>query len=633
MKKKLLLVAIASLTALVGCGGTGTETETPATENTEKPTEVVTDKPTEAPVQKGTIRFAKSEYEVERSASITIRATVTIPGGSNMTVNYSVDNESIVTLPDNVNGVSSIKITGRKIGSCVITATSVEDPTLTASVTVKVVQFKSALRSVWNNVIKKKNYTLTSVVDGDDDPSSILKVTPEAITLTDNSGGSLVQLKSLDENEDVISFDAFGIALNADDYGYYILKDQAGEWFTPLATIQTNVGLLNASNFLGLGANASSWNDVDPFFFGLQAINPNWFTSTKEESNIYAIEGSKTDIDSAFAEAMLWQLVDPVGRREFLEGLGENSTVDTLAAEIETSITVVDNNTVSIQIEQPNTGASHIATLTDVGTTSIDADINSYISGDVNVPLPALNNSVALLKEAFAKNDYSVLQKLTYGDITEYYAPNYWFNGYTPEFIAAVEAAGKTATIGGICELNNALYEYTITPEVKDAEGNVTTRASCTLGNQLAQSTGVSIVEVEDFHYMSQTVTFGSEDNNLLYTLIPYSYNGGVVYLSSSKELSDELSYVYLGGATIKELIDSWGYYWESYLTQVKINSAKAEAGNAYVTSVDIGFGSFAKDASDGGYMLSATYDFTPCATKNPYDALIKAMIAKNTVA
>lgn len=630
MKKKLLLVAIASLTALVGCGGTGTETETPATENTEKPTEVVTDKPTEAPVQKGTIRFAKSEYEVERSASITIRATVTIPGGSNMTVNYSVDNESIVTLPDNVNGVSSIKITGRKIGSCVITATSVEDPTLTASVTVKVVQFKSALRSVWNNVIKKKNYTLTSVVDGDDDPSSILKVTPEAITLTDNSGGSLVQLKSLDENEDVISFDAFGIALNADDYGYYILKDQAGEWFTPLATIQTNVGLLNASNFLGLGANASSWNDVDPFFFGLQAINPNWFTSTKEESNIYAIEGSKTDINSAFAEAMLWQLVDPVGRRDFLEGLGENSTVDTLAAEIETSITVVDNNTVSIQIEQPNTGASHIATLTDVGRTEIDADINSYITGDVNVPLPALDSSLALLKEAFAKNDYSVPQDLTYGKITEYYAPNYWFNGYTPEFIAAVEAAGKTATIGGICELNNALYQYTITPEVKDAKGNVTTPASCTLGDQIAQSTGVSIVEVG---YMSQTVTFGSEDNNLLYTLIPYSYNGGVVYISSSKELSDELSSVYFGD-TIKKVIDSWGYYWDSYLTQVEIKSAKDETGNAYVTSVDIGFGSFALDATSvADRIFPVTYDFTPCATKNPYDALIKAMIAKNTVA
>ena len=131
---------------------------------------------------------------------------------------------------------------------------------------------------------------------------------------------------------------------------------------------------------------------------------------------------------------------------------------------------------------------------------------------------------------------------------------------------------------------------------------------------------------------MSQTVTFGSEDNNLLYTLIPYSYNGGVVYLSSSKELSDELSSVYFGD-TIKKLIDSWGYYWESYLTQVEINSAKAEAGNAYVTSVDIGFGSFAKDASDGGYMLSASYDFTPCATKNPYDALIKAMIAEHTAA
>ena len=629
MKKKLLLVAIASLTALVGCGGT--ETESPATENTEKPTEVVTDKPTEAPVQKGTIRFAKSEYEVERSASITIRATVTIPGGSNMTVNYSVDNESIVTLPDNVNGVSSIKITGRKIGSCVITATSVEDPTLTASVTVKVVQFKSALRSVWNNVIKKKNYTLTSVVDGDDDPSSILKVTPEAITLTDNSGGSLVQLKSLDENEDVISFDAFGIALNADDYGYYILKDQTGEWFTPLATIQTSVvGLLNASNFLGLGANASSWNDVDSFFFGLQAINPNWFTSTKEESNIYAIEGSKSDTNSAFAEAMLWQLVDPVGRREFLEGLGENSTVYTLAAEIDTSITVVDNNTVSIQIEQPNTGASHIATLTDVGTTEIDADINSYITGDVNVPLPALDSSLALLKEAFAKNDYSVPQDLTYGKITEYYAPNYWFNGYTPEFIAAVEAAGKTATIGGICELNNALYQYTITPEVKDAEGKVTTPASCTLGDQIAQSTGVSIVEVG---YMSQTVTFGSEDNNLLYTLIPYSYNGGVVYLSSSKELSDELSSVYFGD-TIKKVIDSWGYYWDSYLTQVEIKSAKDETGNAYVTSVDIGFGSFALDATSvADRIFPVTYDFTPCATKNPYDALIKAMIAEHTVA
>ena len=630
MKSKLVtFLGLVALT-LVGCGGTGTETESPATENTEKPTEVVTDKPTEAPVQKGTIRFAKSEYEVERSASITIRATVTIPGGSNMTVNYSVDDESIVTLPDNVNGVSSIKITGRKIGSCVITATSVEDPTLTASVTVKVVQFKSALRSVWNNVIKKKNYTLTSVVDGDDDPSSILKVTPEAITLTDNSGGSLVQLKSLDENEDVISFDAFGIALNADDYGYYILKDQTGEWFTPLATIQTSVGLLNASNFLGLGANASSWNDVDSFFFGLQAINPNWFTSTKEESNIYAIEGSNTDINSAFAEAMLWQLVDPVGRREFLEGLGENSTVYTLAAEIDTSITVVDNNTVSIQIEQPNTGASHIATLTDVGTTEIDADINSYITGDVNVPLPALNSSVALLKEAFAKNDYSVPQDLTYGKITEYYAPNYWFNGYTPEFIAAVEAAGKTATIGGICELNNALYQYTITPEVKDGEGKVTTPASCTLGDQIAQSTGVSIVEVG---YMSQTVTFGSEDNNLLYTLIPYSYNGGVVYLSSSKELIDELSSVYFGD-TIKKVIDSWGYYWDSYLTQVEIKSAKDETGNAYVTSVDIGFGSFALDATSvADRIFPVTYDFTPCATKNPYDALIKAMIAEHTVA
>ena len=630
MKKKLLLVAIASLTALVGCGGTGTETETPATENTEKPTEVVTDKPTEAPVQKGTIRFAKSEYEVERSASITIRATVTIPGGSNMTVNYSVDNESIVTLPDNVNGVSSIKITGRKIGSCVITATSVEDPTLTASVTVKVVQFKSALRSVWNNVIKKKNYTLTSVVDGDDDPSSILKVTPEAITLTDNNGGSLVQLQSLDENEDVISFDAFGIALNADDYGYYILKDQAGEWFTPLATIQTNVGLLNASNFLGLGANASSWQDVDSFFFGLQAINPNWFTSTKEESNIYAIEGSNTDVNSAFAEAMLWQLVDPVGRREFLEGLGENSTVFTLAAEIETSITVVDNNTVSIQIEQPNTGASHIATLTDVGTTEIDPDINSYITGDVNVPLPALNSSVALLKEAFAKNDYSVPQDLTYGKITEYYAPNYWFNGYTPEFIAAVEAAGKTATIGGICELNNALYQYTITPEVKDAEGNVTTPAYCTLGAKAAD--GITLAE--GIGYLSQTETFGSEDNNLLYTLVGYQTQEGVVYLSYSQTVSAELSSAYFGGATIKEVIDSWGYVWDTYMTQFEFKKALDSEGNAYIASVEVGFGSFAPDAtSQGGYIFPATYDFTPCATKNPYDALIKAMIAEHTAA
>ena len=115
--------------------------------------------------------------------------------------------------------------------------------------------------------------------------------------------------------------------MNADDYGYYILKDQAGEWFTPLATIQTSVGLLNASNFLGLGANASSWNDVDSFFYGLQAINPNWFTSTKEESNIYAIEGSDSDINSAFAEAMLWQLVDPVGRREFLEGCPSYASV------------------------------------------------------------------------------------------------------------------------------------------------------------------------------------------------------------------------------------------------------------------------------------------------------------------
>ena len=61
---------------------------------------------------------------------------------------------------------------------------------------------------------------------------------------------------------------------------------------------------------------------------------------------------------------------------------------------------------------------------------------------------------------------------------------------------------------------------------------------------------------------------------------------------------------------------------------------AKDETGNTYVASVDIGFGSFAESATSGGdYIFPATYNFTPCATTNPYDALIKAMIAENTAA
>lgn len=584
-----------------------------------------------------TIKFTQSDIEIERSSTKTVRVNTSALTTDDKTVIFSSDDDGkIIQLADQGNGDVAIKVKGLRIGKATLKAVSVADKNVIATVTINVVAQKSALRSVWNNVIKSTNYTINSYDPdiSEDEPSSVVKVTDKAVVATDKDGNPLLTSKMAVSEEETEEVSLYGIAISNNDLAYYIIQKNDGSFFTPEVSITSGVGLLRQSNFLGAGKNADSFLDVGSFY-GLQAINPSWLSNVKNEDNTYEIDGSDEDTNSAYAESLLWGLVDPKGKEDvIMEKFNGSYTAPDAAAEIDTIVTVVDNSTVSIQITEVTSQKTHIAYLSDVGKTELPSEVATFVAqGATTVAKPTISSGLTDIIDTFKKNDYSVFQNLTYGKYYDYYAPTYYWNGVTTEVAASyktwAEKQGYTGdklilASGGYVALSDGIYEFTLTENLDEKGEKLDPTIVIGDSPKTIQTNKIE----EAIGYFSLVDAFQDDSDDIYTFRALQAQNGGAVYYSTLASVSDQLSYIYFGGFTLKELIDEVGYDWGGYGTSLTATYAKDKATNkSYVSKVEIGLGTFGVDGQMG-YAYGADVVTEPCSKTNPYDAAIKAAIA-----
>lgn len=495
MKKRLTLVlSLISIAGLAGCNN--------------KPTSEST---TVVPTVTGSIKFNKASYSVEKGASVTVRASiVTDEVLDDSTLKFTCEQDGeIVELPAVTSSVVSISVKGLSVGTATIKAASVAHPEINGTVKVEVTKVKKVLNRVWSNVIGYNNYTLNSYNPDESatEPTTVVKVTTEGVTQTDAAGAPLEANKIYFADETAAdgigSHDGLGIAIDADTKLAYYLQQDNGQFVAPTESIKANVGLLKSTNFLGLKGDASSWMDVDNRFFGLQAINPSWLPSKKEATNVYTIEGSQEDLNSAAVEALLWQLIDPNGKHEFIVNnkLESGYYSYDLAAAIETSITVVSDNEISVTIVETESQVTHTMSMANVGTTELDAGVKSFMSGVRTVNKPALGAYWDLVRSEAAKNNYVFSFALpldsngTTATYYGYYTEDYFMEYYPQEFVdvynpiatsqgyKAMEAGGtaivrnKTSQTYSVCEFvpetDKAPAKFNKVEDLKKGDGSV----------------------------------------------------------------------------------------------------------------------------------------------------------------
>lgn len=637
MKKKLALcLSLLSIIGLAGCNG-GSESG----KGTEPVVPPATDKVED--INKS-IKFTQKEVEIERSSTKTVRVNTSALTTDDKTVVFSSEEDgTIIQLADQGSGDVAIKIKGLRIGKATLKAVSVANKNIIATVTINVVAQKSALRSVWNNVIKSTNYTLSSFNPdiSEEEPSSVVKVTDKAVVAVDKDGKSLItsKMQLSADSEEAVDVSLYGIAISNNDLAYYIVQKDDGSFFTPKISITSAVGLLRQANFLGTGKNADSFLDVGSFY-GLQAVNPNWLTNVKNENNTYEILGSEEDANSAYAEALLWGLVDPKGKEDLLMEKYEGSyTAPDAAALIDTTVTVVDNSTVSIQITEVSSQTTHIAYLSDKGTTELPSEVATYVAqGAASVAKPAIAKGLTDIINTFKKNDYSVKQLLTYGTYYDFYAPTYYWNGVTTEIAASyktwAEKQGYTGDklilpSGGYVALSDGIYEFTLTENFDEKGEKI---APTVVIGDSPKTVKTNKIE-EAIGYFSLVDAFQDDSDDIYTFRALQAQNGGTAYYSTLASVSDQLSYLYFGEFTLKQLIDELKYDWGGYGTFLTATYSKDKTTNkSYVSGVVIDLGTFGRDGQMG-YVYPCNVVTEPCSKTNPYDAAITAAIAARKAA
>ena len=637
MKKKLALcLSLLSIIGLAGCNG-GSESG----KGTEPVVPPATDKVED--INK-TIKFTQKEVEIERSSTKTVRVNTSALTTDDKTVVFSSEEDgTIIQLADQGSGDVAIKIKGLRIGKATLKAVSVANKNIIATVTINVVAQKSALRSVWNNVIKSTNYTLSSFNPdiSEEEPSSVVKVTDKAVVAVDKDGKSLItsKMQLSADSEEAVDVSLYGIAISNNDLAYYIVQKDDGSFFTPKISITSAVGLLRQANFLGTGKNADSFLEVGSFY-GLQAVNPNWLTNVKNENNTYEILGSEEDANSAYAEALLWGLVDPKGKDDLLMEKYEGSyTAPDAAALIDTTVTVVDNSTVSIQITEVSSQTTHIAYLSDKGTTELPSEVATYVAqGAASVAKPAIAKGLTDIIDTFKKNDYSVKQLLTYGTYYDFYAPTYYWNGVTTEIAASyktwAEKQGYTGDklilpSGGYVALSDGIYEFTLTENFDEKGEKIAPTVVIGDSPKIVKTNKIE----EAIGYFSLVDAFQDDSDDIYTFRALQAQNGGTAYYSTLSSVSDQLSYICFGGFTLKQFVDELKYDWGGYGTFLTATYSKDKTTNkSYVSGVEIDLGTFGRDGQMG-YVYPCNVVTEPCSKTNPYDAAITAAIAAKKAA
>ena len=236
------------------------------------------------------------------------------------------------------------------------------------------------------------------------------------------------------------------------------------------------------------------------------------------------------------------------------------------------------------------------------------------------------------------KNDYSVKQLLTYGTYYDFYAPTYYWNGVTTEIAASyktwAEKQGYTGDklilpSGGYDALSDGIYELTLTENFDEKGEKI---APTVVIGDSPKTVKTNKIE-EAIGYFSLVDAFQDDSDDIYTFRALQAQNGGIAYYSTLASVSDQLSYLYFGEFTLKQLIDELKYDWCGYGTFLTATYSKDKTTNkSYVSGVVIDLGTFGRDGQMG-YVYPCNVVTEPCSKTNPYDAAITAAIAAKKAA
>ena len=483
MSSKKITLALAAIMALslASCGDQKTSVSDSG--------EVSTSTSTEENYPETNVKLKTQTSSIEVGNEATISAIVNTDGDDS-TVNFSMDTTSatVVSFSTSTDGVVRVKVTALKVGTATVTATSVVNPEATATIKIAVVDPLPTPETVFNHLITLDNYTITS---GDYDstntsnpksPTNVVKVTSNAVTLTNISGNPLL-VKSADT-----SVSWYGITLGKTNNEAVYMGYKNNKFITTDAElVKTDKGFLDATDFAGAGTDAHSPNDVSGFF-SFKAFNPSWFSSlTKSFTNTYTIEGDKAAGESdddyytsgrmnlAYIETMCWALADTSGYLSFGSS-SSDTNFSTLAGEITTSIKV--NSLEDILITVTHNGNVYYADISNIGTTDFSGagfeNLNTAITAGFTEGAKTKSTALTDIATALQNCNNNYIQTNYYQYETEssetdipydvYYTPNYYFVDYSDTFKNSYKALTNsdwTETSYGYIKKDDGVRKFT----------------------------------------------------------------------------------------------------------------------------------------------------------------------------
>lgn len=426
--KKIRTLSLVGLTLfLAGCSTGGNSSNANSTTPAASETTPVDDSTTSA-YPNVILQLKASETELEIGKTLDVKAVV-----SQGKCTFVCSDPSVASMTVAETGIKAT-LTGVKEGTVTITATSVANPNVKATISITVIKEKPALRTVLENIQALDSYTLdissNNPTNGESEDTAKAIVLKDTILYTDPYGTALIN----DENGNAL----YGKSVLKDGKVVYIQEQQNVLNTTSAPLVQANAGLLTKENFKGAKDKANQAFEVGEFY-SFDAINPSWVTDEKSEDNTYVISGEATDADGkatniqgAYLEALLWKLADLDSYTAAVDSLGEDYYYS-LADQIDTTITVVNSNSISVDVEYGND--IFTITMNDINNTSLDDSLVDIDSGFATSSTAAAPKIAANLEKGIAAiktNNYVQVNSMFPDHKTElkfntYYTPNYVF--------------------------------------------------------------------------------------------------------------------------------------------------------------------------------------------------------------
>ncbi len=506
--KKIRTLSLVGLTLfLAGCSTGGNSSNANSTTPAASETTPVDDSTTSA-YPNVILQLKASETELEIGKTLDVKAVV-----SQGKCTFVCSDSSVASMTVADTGIKAT-LTGVKEGTVTITATSVVNPNVKASVSITVIKEKPALRTVLENIQALDSYTLdissNNPTNGESEDTAKAIVLKDTILYTDPYGTALIN----DENGNAL----YGKSVLKDGKVVYIQDQQNVLNTTSAPLVQANAGLLTKDNFKGAKDKANQAFEVGEFY-SFDAINPSWVTDEKSEDNTYVISGEATDADGkatniqgAYLEALLWKLADLDSYTAAVDSLGEDYYYS-LADQIDTTITVVNSNSISVDVEYGND--IFTITMSDVNNTSLDdslVDIDSGFASSATAAAPKIAANLEKGIAAIKTNNYVQVNSMFPDHKTElkfntYYTPNYVFYDCNAAFKEEYNTHLSADTTKwdkdpyGYMKKSDGIYKFVYNETANTVSFNETKEANT--------DASTSIVEFEK--YFSTISTFNSD--------------------------------------------------------------------------------------------------------------------------